>query len=84
MKTLKTILRLILTLFLITGCNLSTDKEINANDSFCKSKYMDKGKSVGRNAMIVYISETNQVDTLKIEITRLLAIEDSLSVKILK
>ena len=40
---------------------------------------LDKGKYVGRNAMIIYISRYKlSKDTLKIQIEKLLAIEDSL------
>lgn len=39
----------------------------------------EKGKYVGRNAMMIYLGKTHKSDTIKIEILDLLKIEDSLT-----
>ena len=53
----------------------------NIEDSQIKIKndnlYLEKGKSIGRNAMMIYVGRTNK-DTIKIEILDLLNLEDSL------
>jgi hypothetical protein len=49
--------------------------------SSCELKYESIGRNVGRNAMLFYLIESNQIDSVKIEIFDLLAIEDSLSLE---
>lgn len=49
-----------------------------------KLRYLDMGKSVGRNGMLQYLSETNQLDSVTIDFKDLLEIEDNLTIKILE
>ncbi len=43
-------------------------------------QYLEKGKFIGRNAFLIYMSENNHLvgDTIDIKIDRLLELEDSL------
>lgn len=76
----------IILLFIIIasiGCEDGTrqrDRELLS----AKLRYLDMGKSVGRNGMLQYLSETNQLDSVTIDFKDLLEIEDNLTIKILE
>ena len=74
MKKLLILLMALLSLFMLTSCeqeepiDLEWEKEISYSD----------GTYVGRNALLLYMVETEQMDTVTIDIMRLMEIEDSL------
>jgi len=43
-------------------------------------KDISEGKQVGRQSILLYLRETNQIDSIKIDLHRLFTIEDSISV----
>lgn len=48
------------------------------NKSIIDNNTLNKGKYIGRNAVLLYITQQNNKDTLDIDLKRLLVIEDSL------
>lgn len=72
---------LIIAIFKIIEIENQEENRQNANELQIEYQSRQEGQSIGRNAMIQYVIETNQVcdgQKFNLEITRLLDIEDSL------
>lgn len=85
--TLSALILMTFTLIFIVGKEIKKindkDLEISKNRRYFENvSNIDKGKSIGRNAALIYISRHHKEwksDTVSIEIIELLNIEDSLS-----
>jgi len=79
---MKKIILVLIVMFALMSCETNNDGIKERHDFFTKMKYRDQGNSIGRKAMLMYLSRTNQLkDSITIELDIVLDIEDSLTIE---